>query len=129
MSTRSLIGRSLAFAFTLSLAGTAFARRPPAMSEAQERVDAVFATCAQSQAPSTAGYRDMLARGQKASYAESAIAIVAALPPRKMGDHLVLVCEGGEIHQGNGYRGFPARLPAGSPRPLIAAAPRLLGCR
>jgi hypothetical protein len=129
MSTRNLIGRSLAFAFTLTLAGSAFARRPPALSEAQERVDLVFATCAESQAPSTAGYRDMLARSQKASSAGAAIAVVAAPPPRKMGDHLVLVCAGGEIHQGTGYRGFPARLPAESSELLIAGAPRLLGYR
>ena len=126
MSTRNLIGCSLAIAFTLTLAGAAAARRPPAVSEAQERVELVFATCAESQVPSTAGYRDMLARDQKAS---SAGAIAAAPRPRKMGDHLVLVCEGGDIHQGTGYRGFPARLPAEPSKPLIAGTPRLLCSR
>jgi len=92
-------------------------------------VDLVFATCTESQVPSTAGYRDMLTRNRKASSAGPAMAVAAATPPRKMGDHLVLVCAGGEIHQGTGYRGFPARLPAESSKPLIAGAPRLLGYR
>jgi hypothetical protein len=53
----------------------------------------------------------------------------ASHPARKMGDHLVLVCKGGEVHLGSGYRGFPPR-----PQPeltdlQIAAAPKLVSTR
>lgn len=128
MSTRNLIGRSLAFAFTLTLAGAASARRPPALVQAQEQAASVFATCEQSQAPETTGYRGMLAREQSAAPSARAVA-AASMPSRKMGDHIVLVCTGGEIHQGSGYRGFPARLQTEPSQPQIASVSRLVGRR
>ena len=123
-----LISRSLAFLFTLTVAGAASARRPPSLAEIQEHADSVYATCAESQARSTAGYRDMLARVASAKPTAAAVD-VASLPARKMGDHLVLVCAGGEIHQGNGYRDFPARLRGEPVEPQIASATRLVGSR
>jgi hypothetical protein len=60
MSTRQLMGRSLAFAMVLSVAGSAFARRPPALVQAQVASDR--ALCADENVPSGAGYRDMTAR-------------------------------------------------------------------
>ena len=126
MFTRKLIRYSLGFAFTLTLAGIASARRPPSLEHAQENSARAFATCAESLKPGTLGYRDMLARTSE----PSAVAHqVAAIPPRKMGDHLVLVCPGGEIHQGSGYRDFPARLWTDTSRPQMAATPRLVGRR
>jgi len=129
MSTRRLILRSLAFAFTLTLAGVASARRPPALAEAQEQADRAFATCPQSQARDTSGYRDMLARVQTASPVTRAIAVAPLPLPRKMGDHLVIVCAGGEIHQGSGYRDFPVRFRAEPLGPQLAETPRLVGRR
>lgn len=110
MSTRKLIPHALTVLFTLSLAGTASARRPPALVEAQTRADRVVATCPESRAASSGGYRDMVARVQNQRPFGT---IVAATPPapRKMGNHLVLVCSGGEVHQGSGYRDFPVRFP------------------
>lgn len=123
-----LISRSLAFLFTLTLAGAASARRPPSLVEAQEQTDSIYATCAESQARPTAGYRDMLARPASAK-ATAPVISVASLPSRKMGDHLVLVCAGGEIHQGSGYRDFPARLRGEPTGPQIASGTRLVGAR
>jgi hypothetical protein len=123
-----LISRSLAFLFTLTLAGAASARRPPALVEAQEQADNVYDTCAESQARPTAGYRDMLARTAPAK-PSAPPAAVASLPARKMGDHLVLVCAGGEIHQGSGYRGFPTRLRTEPVGPQIASHRQLVGSR
>jgi|SRR5688572_5850282 hypothetical protein len=128
MSTQNLIGRSLAFAFILTLAGAASARRPLALVEAQEQAASVFATCEQSRAPETSGYRDMLARAQSPTPSTRAIA-VAQLPSRKMGDHIVLVCPGGEIHQGSGYRDFPVRMQTEPSGAQIASVPRLVGRR
>ncbi len=97
MSTQELIRRSLIVAFTLTLAGVASARRPPALAEAQEQADRVFATCPQSQMRDTGGYRDMLAHVQTARPITRAIAAARLPPPRKMRDHLVFVCAGGEV--------------------------------
>jgi hypothetical protein len=96
--------------------------------EAQEQADRAFATCLQSQARDTSGYRDMLARVQIANPVTRIVA-AAPLPPRKMGDHLVLVCAGGEIHQGSGYRDFPVRVPAEPTEPQFAETPRFVGRR
>jgi hypothetical protein len=128
MSTQNLISRSLAFAFTLTLAGAASARRPPALVQAQEQAASVFATCEQSRAPETSGYRGMLARVESATPSTRAVAAIP-MPSRKMGDHIVLVCAGGEIHQGSGYRDFPARLQPEPSGPQIASVPRLVGRR
>jgi hypothetical protein len=125
MSTRKLIPHALALMFTLSLAGTASARRPPALAQAQEQSDRVFATCPESAAPSTDGYRDMLARVQNEPMVSRAVA--TTLPaPRRMGNHLVLVCSGGEVHQGSGYRDFPVRVPLDAERFQIARARSVL---
>lgn len=122
-----LISRSLAFLFTLTLAGAASARRPPSLAEAQEHAASAYATCNESQARSTAGYRGMLAR---AATAPTAPAIsIAASPSRKMGNHLVLACAGGEVHQGSGYRDFPARLRGEPTGPQMASGPRLVVTR
>ena len=129
MSTRRLIPRSLAFAFTLTLASVASARRPPVLAHAQEQAARAFATCPQSQSRDTSGYRDMLARVQTASPVTRAIAAAPLAPPRQMGDHLVLTCAGGDIHQGSGYRDFPARLPVEPTGPQLAGTPRLVGRR
>jgi hypothetical protein len=128
MSTRNIVGRSLAFAFTLTLAGAASARRPPALAEAQEQAASVFASCEQSRAPETAGYRGMLARVQRATPSTRAIA-AASTPSRKMGDHIVLVCSSGEIHQGSGYRDFPVRTRGEPSGAQIASLPQLVGRR
>ena len=123
-----LMIRSLPFLFTLTLASAASARRPPSLVEAQAQAESIYATCGESQARPTAGYREMLARVASAKPAIPAVAI-ASQPPRKMGDHLVLVCAGGEIHQGSGYRDFPARLQSEPAGPQIAAGTRLVGAR
>lgn len=130
MSTRRLIRPSLAFAFTLTLAGVASARRPPALADAQEQADRAFATCAQSQSRDTSGYREMLARVQTTRPVTRAMAATPLAPaPRQMGGHLVLGCAGGEIHQGSGYRDFPVRFPAEPTGPQLAETPRLVGRR
>jgi hypothetical protein len=123
-----LISRSLAFLFTLTLAGAASARRPPSLVEAQEQAAGIYATCAESQARPTAGYRDILARAASAQPSAPATSVASA-PARRMGDHLVLVCAGGEIHQGSGYREFPARLRGEPTGPQIASGARLVGAR
>jgi hypothetical protein len=120
MSPQKLIPHALAFVFTFSLAGTAFARRPAALVTAQERADRVVSTCPDSAAPSTAGYRDMLARVQHQRSAGTAVAALPLAPARKMGNHIVLVCSGGEVHQGSGYRDFPARMPVKAEKVEIA---------
>ena len=122
MSTRKLIHNSLAISLTLTLASVASARRPPALVEAQDRTSAVFATCPQSRAQDTGGYRDMLARATRPAVPTRSIA--ATPPARKMGNHLVLVCEGGDIHQGSGYRDFPVRVRTESRPSQIAGGPR-----
>jgi hypothetical protein len=127
MSNQSLIQSSCAIAITLTRAGVASARRPPALTEAQERTDAVFATCPESQARDTSGYRDMFARAARPTLANKTF---AATPiPRKMGNHLVLMCEGGDVHQGSGYRDFPVRLQPEPKEMQIAGGPRLTGAR
>lgn len=123
-----LISRSLPFLFVLTLAGVASARRPPALAEAQARADSVYATCAESGARSTAGYRDVLSRVVSARPSLTPV-FVASAPPRKMGDHLVLTCAAGEIHQGSGYRDFPARLRSEPAGPQIASSSKLIGSR
>jgi hypothetical protein len=128
MSIPNLIGRSLAFAFTLTLAGAASARRPPALVQAQDQAAGVFATCEQSRAPETSGYRGMLARVQKPTPSTRAVA-AAPMASRKMGDHIVLLCAGGEIHEGVGYRDFPARLQEEPSGQQIASMPQLVGRR
>lgn len=119
MTTRKIFDTSLAFVFTLTLAGVASARRPPALEEAQAKTDAVASTCPEGR--STAGYRDLLARTVTVASTGSVAAVSA---PQKSGDHLVLACEGGEVHQGSGYRDFPARLRPETQEMHFATGPR-----
>lgn len=98
--------RSVPFLFVLTLAGAAAARRPPALVEIQERTDRVYATCADGR--NGPGYRDMFSRVASPQLVAEYLA-VSSPPPRKMGDHLVLICKAGAVHMGSGYRGFPAR--------------------
>jgi hypothetical protein len=114
--TQTTFHKALTFTLTLTLAGIASARRPPALVQAQAGADAVAATCPEGK--DTPGYRDILARHPGSSDHGSAFA--ATPPARKMGDHLVLMCEGGELHQGGGYRDFPARLQPARTQPQIA---------
>lgn len=100
---------SVPFLFILSLAGSAAARRPPALTERQERAERVYAACAERQPGVSTAYRDMHSRSSIPRTDGSNLAVPAPLQ-RKMGDHLVLICKSGEIHLGSGYRGFPARL-------------------
>ena len=123
-----LISRSLAFLFTLTLAGAASARHPPALAEAQARADDVLATCLEGPARSTAGYRDMLVRAPSAAQARSAVS-VAALETRVIDNQLVLVCAAGAVHSGSGYRDFPTRLRAEPVAPQIASGSTLVGSR
>lgn len=127
MSTQKLFQGSLALALTLTLANIAAARRPPAVAEAQERTNAVVATCSDSRGRITGGYRDMLARSVTPASATKALADTPQL--RKTGDHLVLMCEGGEIHQGSGYRDFPARLMPEVHGIEVATQPSRVGVR
>jgi hypothetical protein len=127
MSTQKLIQSSMAIALTLTLAGAASARRPPALAEAQARTNAVFSTCPESQARDASGYRDLLARAATPVATPAAFSVASV--PRKMGNHLVLACAGGEIHQGSGYRDFPVRLMPESTEPQIARGPRLTTVR
>jgi hypothetical protein len=122
-----LTARSLAFLATLTLAGAASARRPPALVAAQERADSVLATCTDGGGRSSPGYRDMLARVASADTTRNFS--VASTVTRKIGDRLVLVCAGGEILPGSGYRGFPSRLRGEPAIPQIAAARQEVGSR
>jgi len=123
-----LISRSLAFLFTLTVAGAASARRPPPLVEAQAQADSVLATCSDGPARSTAGYRDMLARAPSAKPADFSAA-VSALETRRVDDHLVIVCAGGAIRPGSGYRDFPARLYKEPATPQVASVATLVGSR
>src|SRR6187402_953322 len=99
--SRKLLVRSTIFGLTLTIAGVASARTPPAVAEAQSRVDGIFATCPQGQ--STSGYRDMLTRFSptaRLQTAPSTQAVAFKAPPQKMRDHVVLSCSGGTIHSG-----------------------------
>ena len=106
MSARVLMGRSLAFALVLSVAGSAFARRPPALTQAQIASDR--ALCADEKVQSGAGYRDMTARFASGSNGTRAAGVA-------------------------GYRDMIARLSVEAPRSHVACdtldAPRLSASR
>jgi hypothetical protein len=61
MSTHSTIHRSLVAAFVLSIAGVAFARQPPALTQAQSATEYAVA-CEGARAEQGAGYRGALER-------------------------------------------------------------------
>ena len=69
MSMRSIAGLSLILALA-TVAGSAFARRPPALARGQESAAEVLSTCGET-ARSTNGYRDMLARAEPATQSQS----------------------------------------------------------
>jgi hypothetical protein len=111
MFTRTLIGSSLAVAFALTVTGTAFARRPPALAQRQAATESVLSTCAGA---GTQGYRGNLARSEaRASQAPKLQA---------MGDHVVIVCAGGKVHAPGGYRDLDRRFKAQPAQVQIAKA-------
>jgi hypothetical protein len=61
MSIQQVISRSFAAAFVMSLAGSAFARQPPALVRAQEAADRA-AACHPGSLQSSPGYRDAFYR-------------------------------------------------------------------
>ena len=119
--SRKFFFRSMIFGFTLTLAGVASARRPPSLVAAQEKVDAIFATCPQGRP--TSGYRDILARFSSPLPARQSVAVFTA-PPQKMRDHVVLSCSGGTVHSGSGYRDMLWRFPVDNGRPVFAGPVR-----
>ena len=120
MSMYSFIGRSLALAVTLTVTGTAFARRPPVLEQRQAATERVLSTC-DGGSRSTSGYRDMLARVDSKIAPQPAVASVRlAAIPQRMGDHVVLLCAGGRVHGPGGYRDVDVRFNVEIPRPQIA---------
>jgi len=75
MSIQNTVSRFLTVGFTLSLAGVAFARQPPALTAAQQD-SARAVACEGAMAHSSAGYRDMALRidTQEAETARDAVA-------------------------------------------------------
>jgi hypothetical protein len=121
MSMHSLVRLSLTLAFATTVAGTAFARQPPALAQAQQKAAEVLSTCAGS-APSTNGYRDMLARAESKTPSRPVVLVAHASVLRKMGDHVVLLCPGGRLHGPGGYRDLDRRFNAESPEVQLATA-------
>ncbi len=122
--SRTLVVRSLALAFVLTLTGSASARRPPALVAAEEQVERIFVTCPAGIA--AAGYRDMLARfshdPQQVPGLETGTGYVAA--PQRMDDHVVLSCKGGRVHSGSGYRDMLWRFRTQVDEPQLAGTTR-----
>jgi len=108
MSIRSRLGGGVVLAFALTASGAAFARQPPALAQRQEAASRVISTCEQG-ASSTPGYRDMLARLEKASPTGAVASTRAPVIVRRMGDHVVLLCPGGRVHGPGGYRDLDRR--------------------
>jgi hypothetical protein len=100
------------FAFGLTLAGSALARRPPALAEAQDASAAIAATCPEV---AGAGYRDALSRfhDERAASREAAVGHRALV--QRMADHVVLTCKAGQLHAGGGYRDMVARFQTEGP--------------
>jgi hypothetical protein len=126
MSKHLVIRGSFAIAFALTLAGSAFARRPQALADAQLAADKVLATCGEGALPGSKGYRDMLARVSAPRPTEVATPLAA---PARMGDHVVLVCRGGRVHAPGGYRDLDVRFRIDESRPIIAGEPAYVGKR
>jgi len=122
MATHKFFHRSLAFAVALTFAGTAFARRPEAVVDAQTRAARILATCEDTAQSGTKGYRDMYARVNAPHAPREVSASHAAL--RRMSDHVVLVCEGGRVHGPGGYRDMDVRFRVDPRAPVVAGAPR-----
>jgi hypothetical protein len=118
MPMRSIVGLTLTLALA-TVAGSAFARRPPALARGQEQAAEVLSTCGES-ARSTSGYRDMLARAEPATKSQPAPRVARAPLLRKMGDHVVLLCPGGRVHGPGGYRDLDRRFNAENPEVQMA---------
>jgi hypothetical protein len=118
MSMRSIVGLSLTLALATA-AGSALARRPPALARGQEQAAEVLSTCGES-ARSTNGYRDMLARAEPATKSQPAPRVARVPVLRKMGDHVVLLCPGGRVHGPSGYRDLDRRFNAENPEVQMA---------
>ncbi len=116
MTASPFIRQFLAFAFVLTSAGVASARRPPSLANIQERTDRVVATC--PSAPATSGYRDMLTRFDSNDAPRSAVFVAR----RRMLDHIAIKCAGGEVMEGGGYRDMLVRFFHDSAGPQIARA-------
>jgi hypothetical protein len=106
MSTHEYVRNSFAFLFTLTLAGTAFARRPPALERAQAESDRVVASCPSIPAVAGSGYRDSLVRFEAAR----------SLAPVET----VAACDRGRVQTGAGYRDMLDRKRKDSSEVLIA---------
>jgi hypothetical protein len=91
MSTHKYVRNSFAFLFTLTIAGAAFARRPPALERAQAESDRVVASCASVPAVAGDGYRDSLVRFESARSIDPGATRVAS-------------CDGDQVQTGSGYR-------------------------
>jgi len=72
MSIRSIVSRSLLAATFVTIAGTAFARQPPALTMAQRAADREIA-CEGAAAVPGAGYRDSTARFGDAAASPTAL--------------------------------------------------------
>ena len=122
MSPHSLVPRFLVVAVTLTTAGVAFARQPPALVHLQKESADVLASCPHSAAEPGNGYRNMLARFRSEN--APSVAEPALVASRKMVNHLMISCAGGEIHQAGGYRDVFVRSFHEPAKPQIACANR-----
>jgi len=114
MSNRSSIARVLTLAFTLTSTSVAFARRPPALVERQERAQLVFDACSDSSADPGKGYRDMLVRFRSENPPRRATS------PSRTAAANQLACRMESTHGAGGYRDMLVRfLPA---RPIVQVA-------
>ena len=127
MTTRSTLVGSLAFAVTLTLAGSAFARRPAPLENAQNAAAEVLATCDDAGQRGSLGYRDILARTSAPSEAKGSP--VANARMQRMADHVVLTCAGGRVHASGGYRDLDVRFRVDDSLPVVATTPRFLARR
>ena len=114
MSTHSIVRSTLAVAFTLTVAGSALARRPPALERQQAAAERALSACTGS-GVNTGGYRGMLARAETKSAPAQARATLEV-----MGDHVVVLCAGTKVHAPGGYRDLDRRFKA-QPQQLAVA--------
>jgi hypothetical protein len=105
MSMPSIVRNSFVLAFTLTLTGAAFARRPAALESAQEASDRVIASCPAIPAQAGTGYRDMLVRLDAARSIDASAETAPVLAARReKAGHRVASCDGNLVHGGSGYR-------------------------
>lgn len=105
MSRNTIVRNSFVVAFTLTLSGAAFARRPAVLERVQEASDRVIASCPAVPAQAGSGYRDSLVRFDAARSidADAETAPVLATRTQKAG-HRVASCDGNLVHGASGYR-------------------------